>query len=569
MTTLNSPSFSKTAFALLMLLGWAPLGLLAQSGSDAPKDTKNLKERHYAQQKAYEGNQQAFSPPRKNRWSIGIQKGLSFVSGDVRADRGLAIGINARKALGHVFSIRGAISTGYARGQNWRPNGGFIHNSGLNGVSDPTANYTSASYPFVFYNYRMRYWDAGLQGVFNLGNLAFHNPNPKVSIYGFAGPGLMLYTTDLDALDENGELYDYSGIPSSQNITIKQDALNSLRNLMDGEYETPAESYAYKSTFRGRTVLPTIQFGGGLGVKLSNRVDLSLEHRITWTNDDLLDGQRWEESLTLTSSADYHHFTSLGLNFRIGKNREESLWWSNPLAEPLGEIRALKQAASGEVADSDGDGVPNGKDLEPGTPEGVLVDGRGRAIDTDGDGLQDFRDKEPFSPKGAQVDAAGVALDSDRDGVIDLFDLELDTAEGAQVDARGRTIQAAAPAGPAYDMPLPMIHFELGKAEVKQEFYPDLLRVSRFMEANPEVKLNIIGHADVRGAGDKNIKLSQRRAENVKHVLTKSFGIDPYRLPLDYKGSESLLVPGLPGVYQEENEPLHYLNRRVEFSIVE
>lgn len=533
------------------------------------QDTFALRNRFEMRQAMYEQRQESFAPPRKNKWSIGVQKGISMVSGDVRAERGLAIGVNLRKALGHVFSLRGQVTTGYARGLNWRPSGGFLNNEGLNGGSSPGVDYTTSTYPFVFYNYRMRYWDAGFHGMINLGNISFSNKAPWFSAYLFGGPGTMLYRTSIDAVDEDGALYDYSGIPTDEIPAVRQDVLNGLRNVLDGEFETQAEFYSYKPNFNNRTVLFTAQFGAGMAFKLSPKVDISLEHRVTWTGDDLLDGQRWAETLTVSANDDFHHFSSLGLNFRFGKNRVESLWWSNPLQRPMNDIRDLNRLSEGEILDGDGDGVPDQRDVEKMTPAGVRVDAKGRAIDSDGDGLADFRDKEPFSPKGAEVDAGGIAVDSDGDGVIDLYDEEPDTPAGAQVDPKGVQIKGVSTPAPSSGLenPLPMVHFDLGSAEIKQEFYPDLLRVARFMQANPDVSIAIIGHADVRGKGDSNYELSQRRASKVRDVLVKTFGISGDRLSTEYYGSDELLVKDLPDIYREENEPLHYLNRRVEFQV--
>lgn len=562
--------FILRTFALLFLslLAWG--GAQAQTpDATTPEDTFALKDRYLMRQALYERHQAAFAPPRKNKWSFGVQNGLSLVSGDVRSERGLAIGINLRKALGHVFSIRGQVSTGYARGQNWRPSGGFLNNEGLNGTNSPRADYTASDYPFVFYNYRMRYWDAGLHGVINLGNVSFTNKAPWFSAYLFAGPGTMLYRTTIDALDADASIYDYSDISTLETPEVRQDVLNGIRNLLDGDFETQAEFYSYKPNIANRTFIVTAQLGAGMAFKLSPVVDISLEHRVTWTGDDLLDGQRWAESLNTSANTDYHHFSSVGLNFRFGKNREEALWWSNPMQRPMEELRELNRLAEAELQDGDQDGISDLLDLEPDTPIGVAVDPRGRALDTDGDGLPDFRDKEPFSPKGAEVDAGGVALDGDNDGVIDLFDQEPNTPAGKQVDPRGVQIAAVPSSVPAnssnLENVLPMIHFDLGSAEVKDEFYPDLLRVARFMQANPGVSITVVGHADVRGKGDNNYELSQRRALNVQKLLVEVFKVKSGRLDLEYRGSEELLMPGLSLEYTEENDGLHYLNRRVEF----
>lgn len=541
---------------------------LAYGQIPAAKDTLNVRNAHNTRQAMYEALQDPFPAPRKNNWSIGIQKGLSYVSGDVLPDRGLGIGINVRKALGHVVSLRLQGTTGYARGLNWRPNGGFFYNSGLNGNNDPAANYVTASYPYVFYNYRMRYYDANLQAVFNLGNINFYNRQSKLSFFGFVGAGGFLYRTEIDALDENGAIYDYSGILASQDPDTKRDVKNSLRNLLDGEYETEAESHPHKKQLLDRNLLPAGTVGAGVALRLSRRVDLALEHRMTWTGDDLIDGQRWEETRTLTANSDIVQFTTLGINFKLGKG-EESYWWQNPLTRVYSDVRDLKRFNQKEDSDMDKDGVPDKRDKEPNTPAGVLVDAQGRAVDSDGDGLQDFRDKEPFSPKGAQVDANGVATDSDGDGVIDFVDQEPNTAVGAQADSRGVTIKGVG-TGEVRKIPLlPIVNFDLGKSEIKEEYIESLYTVAKMMEENPNMRIKVIGHADTRGSNKRNEELSKARATAVANLLERGFGVSKDRMVLEYKGEEDTMVKDIPGQVTKENEQLHFLNRRVEFEIVE
>ncbi len=93
-------------------------------------------------------------------------------------------------------------------------------------------------------------------------------------------------------------------------------------------------------------------------------------------------------------------------------------------------------------ADTDGDGVPDGSDLCPGTPPGELVDGDGCPVmaDGDNDGVMDGSDACPGTPAGYPVDANGCATDTDNDGVPDGGDNCPGTPPGDPVDASGCTI---------------------------------------------------------------------------------------------------------------------------------
>lgn len=557
-------SMCKSAF--LLLAGFVPV--LAWAQTLTPRDTVNVRNAHNMRQAMYEANQDPFAPPRKNNWSLGIQTGNVMVSGDVDAMRGLGVGLNLRKALGHTLSLRLQASTGTTRGLNWRANGGFFFNRGLNGYNNADANYLTASYPYVFYNYKMRFWESNLQMVFNIGNINFYNKMPKVGLYAFTGVGGMLYRTQIDALDADGNIYDYSGIVASQNPDNRKDVRNSLQNLLDGEYETDAEFHEHKAKIGDNTLLPNASFGLGLALRVSRRVDLTLEHRATWSGEDLLDGQRWEETRTLTANSDILHFTSIGINFKIGKG-EESAWWTNPLTRLYTDVRDLKRFNRKEDKDSDGDGVLDARDREPNTPSGVLVDSQGRAMDSDGDGLQDFRDSEPFSPKGAQVDGKGVAMDADGDGVIDLYDVEPNTVAGASADAKGRTVISGPATATVAAIPLlPIINFDLDKSEIKEEYIEAVYIVAKMMTENPDMKVRVIGHADTRGDSKHNEELSKARATAVASLLYRGFGIAKDRIAIEYKGDGTPMVRDITKVNTRDNEQLHFLNRRVEFEIV-
>jgi OmpA-OmpF porin, OOP family len=100
--------------------------------------------------------------------------------------------------------------------------------------------------------------------------------------------------------------------------------------------------------------------------------------------------------------------------------------------------------------DSDHDGVPDSRDMCPGTPEGVAVDATGCPLDSDGDGVPDYLDKCPNTPKGVKVDANGCPLDSDGDGVPDYRDICPNTPHGVKVDDLGCPLDSDGDGVPDY-----------------------------------------------------------------------------------------------------------------------
>lgn len=74
------------------------------------------------------------------------------------------------------------------------------------------------------------------------------------------------------------------------------------------------------------------------------------------------------------------------------------------------------------------------------------------------------------------------------------------------------------------------IEFDYDKAEVKPKYHDVVGKVAAFMNEHPETTAVIEGHTDNRGSYKYNIKLSERRADNVRNYLIEKFGIAPDRL---------------------------------------
>ena len=343
----------------------------------------------------------------RNMWEIGVKVGAMQVNGDVDAKFfGFpSFGVHVRKAFGYLFSARLEYVYGTAKGLNWRPSSQTSYGSG--GSQNPwqRLGYTG----LVFNNYKTNIQDLNLEGLFSLNNILFHKSRSKVNVYALVGVGASMYDAKINA--QNGSTnYDFSSIPNGV-YEDRKDIKDQLEELMDDDYETEAENDEdYKATIGGKTLNPVLQLGAGIAFKLSNRVNLALENRVTVTKDDLYDGQRWAEQGDLTRDHDTYNFLSLGLNFNIGKNAVEPLWWINPLDYAYQEIRKprLMILPKPVLPDADGDGITDQFDQEQ-TPQGSPVDSHGVSLDTDGDGVPDSRDKEKITPTTCQpVDADGV-----------------------------------------------------------------------------------------------------------------------------------------------------------------
>lgn len=76
---------------------------------------------------------------------------------------------------------------------------------------------------------------------------------------------------------------------------------------------------------------------------------------------------------------------------------------------------------------------------------------------------------------------------------------------------------------------LPTIYFANNSSRLTQKETDKLDAVAEMMKAQPDVTLNIVGHASNTGSEDYNLRLTQRRANTVKMLLVRR-GIDGSRL---------------------------------------
>ena len=104
------------------------------------------------------------------------------------------------------------------------------------------------------------------------------------------------------------------------------------------------------------------------------------------------------------------------------------------------------------------------------------------------------------------------------------------------------------------------IFFELAKANLQTDSYPELNRLVQLLTERPKMKIEIDGHTDDIGSDEANLKLSQDRAEAVKnYLLSKS--IAPIRLTTKGLGETKPKVPN-------DSDENRQQNRRVEFLIL-
>ncbi len=530
------------------------------------KDKKKTK-----QQQAYINRQYVFPAKPKDQWEIGVNFGSAFISGDVKpyvAIKGLVQNIGAgftiRKALGYTISLRGGYNFMMMTGRNWEPDGNLAFNRALHGAYDARVNYwdnpnllanktldTLTMNKIFFYNYRTYVHEAHFVGVLNLGNVRFHKERNLVNFYVLGGVNALFFTTYMDALNASGDVYDFSQVmalyvkPWAQNNNVnerldkRKTALSLLNKLYDGKYESLAEHENNAPGIKNWQFIPGGTVGIGVQFHVAKFMSIGLEERMIFTGSDLLDGYRWQqdEHNGFTRSNDNISYTSINLNFHIGKNRTEPMYWLNPnyhTYRKLGDVDP-KGVKDDILKDDDGDGVINALDKEPDTKKDCPVDTHGRALDSDKDGIIDCLDTEPFSPPGFPIDSNGAAI-IPPNPCCDTAGIDGENSLGGP-GGKGRKGSG----GGNFDcskIELPSVVFDNDKYYIDPQYYGNLHQIAERMQMCPDMKVVVTGYDESKNDQKFNEQLAWNRANAAVDYMVEKYGISRDRFVVKYQGGK-------------------------------
>ncbi len=178
------------------------------------------------------------------------------------------------------------------------------------------------------------------------------------------------------------------------------------------------------------------------------------------------------------------------------------------------------------VRDTDEDGfkddVDNCKDEKGVAPDGCPI------RDTDGDSMLDDVDK---CPSEAEV----VNGFDDTDGCPDEIPKEVEQFSGV----------------------IEGILFDSGKAKIKPKSFPVLDQAIAALTKFPTIRVEIVGHTDNAGKRERNVDLSQKRAEAVKTYMVEH-GIDAARIVTRGAGPDEPIGDNKTSAGRGQN-------RRIEF----
>lgn len=214
--------------------------------------------------------------------------------------------------------------------------------------------------------------------------------------------------------------------------------------------------------------------------------------------------------------------------------------------------------------DNDNDGILDGADKCP-NEAGPMTNFGCPILDKDGDGLNDDVDKCPNEPEdkdGFQDEDGCPDLDNDADGVPDdKDDCKMDPGPA---DNKGcpRKYSLVAVTKDRIEIKK-QIKFATGSAKIVGKESEQILdEVALALKDNAQIKkVRIEGHTDSVGPDEKNLTLSQNRANSVMSALIKR-GVDPARMEAVGFGETKPIASNSTAAGKAEN-------RRTEFNIVE
>ena len=558
------------------------------------------------QQKAFVQNKYRYPARPKDQWEISLQGGSSLISGDIKPNwaQGWGGGISVRKAVNYFFSLRLSYIFSLIKNQDLKPRQDVTFDPALNQPGSDHADYAHNYYTstgalasgesIIFHNYKNTSHQVHIDGIVNLGNILFHKERTLISPYVFFGVGFHLYRTQMNMLDKNGDLYNYNGVINTYDSltdhhasqsTINKAVSSQLKSLQNGGYTVDAVDPLGKGSIKVSHfyMVPDFSVGAGVDFHVSKWVTLGIEERFTFNGNSNLDGVNWQDDNHSAFAPHYDHYfsTMIRLNFQLGKNAVEPLWWLNPMDFTY---KKLSDANPDKLAkelfkDTDEDGVPDRLDKEPNSKKGCPVDVKGVILDSDKDGIPDCDDKEPFSPPGYPIDASGVAVIPpnpccDNAAGEDEFVINPKTGK-PYLDEEGKPIKAGPPTDEfvmnpktgkpyvdedgkpiknpnygkkknrgnsgGYDcskMEMPGVFFDEDKYYIDPAYQSALHQVAEKLQMCPDVKMVITGVDESKNDQKYNEQLAYNRASSVVDYLVEKYGISRDRFVVKYQGGK-------------------------------
>lgn len=86
------------------------------------------------------------------------------------------------------------------------------------------------------------------------------------------------------------------------------------------------------------------------------------------------------------------------------------------------------------------------------------------------------------------------------------------------------------------------VYYKFDSSVVTGDQLPNVEMVAKYLKNHPEATVRIDGYASTEGPEDYNMALSKRRAESVKNLLVKKYGIDASRITIKPEGETTMFA---------------------------
>lgn len=273
----------------------------------------------------------------------------------------------------------------------------------------------------------------------------------------------------------------------------------------------------------------SVPAGLGFNIRISQGLYLNLE-------------SNFQAAITNNNQNHLSHF--IGFNY----------WWKGYKAIPVQVNTSMTMPVPEppKIPDTDNDGVNDNEDKCPYHPGTKAKAG---CPDKDNDGVYDFEDKCPTQAGPAMY---GGCPDSDKDGIIDMEDKcpnEAGTKENQGCpEIKQEVIEKVNIAAKG-------VNFETGKAVLTDASFKQLDIIIETLKADPALNVDIEGHTDNKGKAEKNLLLSQQRADVCKDYFIKA-GIDASRITSVGYGDMKPLADNATEEGRAQNRRTEFLLKR-------
>jgi OOP family OmpA-OmpF porin len=356
------------------------------------------------------------------------------------------------------------------------------------------------------YNFGLRYMASNIFGVrVGVGYDKISNLESNSS----GQFNLSLYTASFEGVLNLGRLARFETFTNRLNV-LTHFGLQTTYKTVNTRLGVTVPSGTGKSEQDGGIV-----FGLSPQVRITDRISIladfsyftNFRQHINWdgsrNNDRNLNG-------TITTS-------TLGINFALGKiGRKHADWYIlQPNDTEIEDMTKRIVDLEAQLTDSDRDGVPDFRDLEINTPNGLTVDQKGRFIDEDKNGKPDqLESKIVLSEiKTGNVVNNAVTSNGNNNNTDDIT---------TQLIQKGYF----------------NIFYEINRDEPNDASSDNIYQIIKYLKTNPTAKVKLIGHTDKTGDAFANKDLSERRAKSLFNLI-KASGVDATRIKIEGVGVDN------------------------------